>query len=226
MRFLTKPKAPDEPEKPSDDELVLRAKSGEEAAFEQIMRRYNQRIFRIARGFLPRDEDAMDVIQEAYIQTFTHLDQYTGNSKFSAWIGRIVRNQALMHLRKLKNVSYISHNTLDSFKSEKDDMHYPLTKPELRTESQEVRELIENAIDLLSPEFRLVFLLRGVEQLSIEETVEITGIEAATVKTRYHRARKLIQQHIQRRLDMEELEAFSFAGHRCDHVVRSVLKAL
>ncbi len=226
MRFLTRPNAQEEPESPSDDELVLRAISGEKHAFEQIMRRYNQRGFRIARGYLPRDEDAMDALQEAYIQAFTHLQQYAGNNKFSAWIGKIIRNEALMHLRRHKNVTYMSHETLDSFKSEKDEMHRPLTKPERRTESQEIRELIENAISLLSPEFRLVFILRGVEQLSIEETSEITGIEAATVKTRYHRARKLIQRHIQKQLDMEELEAFSFAGHRCDHVVHSVLNAL
>jgi len=226
LHFLTKTEAREKSETPSDDELVIHAISGEDAAFEQIMRRYNQRIFRIARGYISEDEDAMDIIQEAYIQAFTHLHQYGGNNKFSAWIGRIVRNQALMHLRKHKNISYISQDTMDSFKSEKDDMHQPLTKPELRTESQEVRELIEDAIDLLSPEFRLVFLMRGVEQLSIEETCEITGIEATTVKTRYHRARKRIQSHIQKQLDMEELEAFSFAGHRCDHVVQSVLKML
>jgi len=223
LRLLPKTKTEEDLERPLDDELASRALSGEEDAFEQIMRRYNQRIFRIARGIVPRDEDAMDVIQEAYIQAFSHLDQYEGDNKFSAWIGTIVRNQALMHLRKLKNISYISHDTLDSLKSEKDDMHQSLTNPERHTESQEVRDLIESAISLLSPEFRLVFLLRGVEQLSIEETSEIAGIGAATVKTRYHRARKLIERHIQKRLESEELEAFSFAGERCDHVVRSIL---
>lgn len=213
-------------EKISDDDLVTLALKGQRTAFEAIMRRHNQRCFRIARSYLHQDADAMDVVQDAYVQIFTHLGQYKGANRLAAWIGQIVRNAALMRLRSNPRVTLMVVDDVDARLDSTNADNRRLSSPETDTEASQLGQLIEQCVDLLPQDFREVFMLRGVEQLSVQETSELIGILPETVKTRYHRARKMMQKHIQNRVNVDELDAFSFAGHRCQRITRVVLTKL
>lgn len=204
-----------------DDSLVSSVIAGNINDFEQLMRRYNQRNFRLARSYMTEDNDAMDVVQEAYVTAFTKLSQYTGPAKFSAWLGTIVRNEALMRLRRNQNIHFISNDALNEVRPADAQLN-SLSQTERVAGSHQLGEIIEQSINRLPENFRVVFMMRGVEQLSVRETAELLGIQPETVKTRYHRARKLLQEQINRRIKTEEIRAFEFAGYRCDQIVRNV----
>jgi RNA polymerase sigma-70 factor (ECF subfamily) len=210
------------PYETDDDSLVASVLAGNLVDFEKIMRRYNQRNFRLARGYLKEDAEAMDVVQEAYISAYNHLDQYQGPAKLSAWLGTIVRNEALMRLRKKQNVHYMNHEELTEVSSVPPN-HGTLSPTERSVGSRQLGQLIETCINQLPEDFRVVFMMRGVEQLSIQETSVLTGVQPETVKTRYHRARKIMQALINKQIESEEIRAFEFAGSRCDQIVLKVM---
>lgn len=211
--------------KTDDDSLVASVLAGNLVDFETIMRRYNQRNFRLARGYLREDAEAMDVVQEAYISAYNHLHQYQGPKKLSAWLGTIVRNEALMRLRKDQNVHYMSHDELTAISSPPPG-YGVLSPTERSVGSHQLGQLIEACINQLPEEFRVVFMMRGVEQLSIKETSDLTGVQPETVKTRYHRARKILQELINKQIESEEIHAFEFDGNRCNQIVKQVLKRI
>ena len=227
----------------SDLQLALRAAQGDVHAFERIMRRYNQRLFRLAFGIVGEAGEAEDVLQESYVRAFYALPKYSGQGGLSAWLAQIVRHEAIDRLRA-RNVQrkYIAYETelgsdpnsgsdptsesesiLDKGETPGDDVRF---NPQAATENFEMKRFLEEAIQQLPDPFRSVFMLREVEGLSIEETAQHLGIPAATVKTRDHRARKMLKQQLGERIDSALPETFGFLGSRCDSLVERVLRRL
>ena len=207
----------------SDDTIVERVRAGDTRLYEVLLRRYNQRLYRLARSILRDDALAQDAVQEAYVAAYFRLDQYVAKGAFGAWLSRIAVNEALMSKRKRSRQPQLSVGDdegiplLDS---------HPLNDPSHHSANRELTALIETAIDGLPEAYRVVFVLRGVQQLSIEETADSLGIPAATVKTRYHRARERLQQALSPHIEGAGLHAFEFAGRRCDRMVARVMTRL
>lgn len=207
----------------SDETLLASIRSGEAWAYEVIMRRYNRRLYRITRSILRDGDAAQDAMQEAYVHAFTNLESYRVPGNFAAWLTRIAVNEALM--RKRKDQRYTPLQRTD----DGEDLA-PLpagsATPEDLAARGELRQLIETAVDRLPDGFRAVFVLRAIEQLSVEETAACLDIQKGTVKTRFHRARGLMQQALHRHIAAAGLKAFDFDGPRCDRIVAAVLKRL
>jgi len=199
-----------------DIEIVRRVLAGEAPLYELIMRRYNRMLFRLARSVLRDDDEARDVVQEAYVRAYRALNQFRGPDGFKSWLAQIVINEARTRLRKpLRLVD----DDVEAYAMASDE-------PEFDAMSCETQHILEAAIDALPDDFRVVFMLRGVEQLSIAESAELLGIKEATVKTRFHRARLLLQHALRRRFDELAAGSFHFDGNRCDTIVATVLARL
>ena len=200
-----------------DADVVARVMTGDSALFELLMRRYNRLLFRLARGIVRDDDEARDVVQAAYVRAFYHLDQFRGPDNFKAWLARIATNEALGRVRRAPaNVEAEQQHVLAL-------PDLVTAEPERAAAGRDVLRILQEAIDRLPEEFRQVFMLRGVEQLSIAETAELLDIKPATVKTRFHRARRLLQELLQRKLDDVVRETFPLGGQRCDSIVATVL---
>ncbi|NRF71291.1 RNA polymerase sigma factor [Aquincola sp. S2] len=213
----------------TDIELVQRAASGDDFAFESIMRRHNRLLFRTARSILKNDAEAEDALQEAYLRAWRALATYRCESKLSTWLVRIVINEALGRLRRRSSAQVIPLDTAmesadpDTQQSMQDD---PAQRPEHVAMRTQIRRLIEARIDRLPEAFRTVFMLRAVEELSVEEVSTALQLPEATVRTRYFRARGLLREGLSRDVDLAISEAFSFDGARCDRIVAAVLARL
>ena len=209
----------------TDAELVVRAATGDEIAFEAIMRRYNRLLFRTARSILKSDVEAEDALQEAYLRAWRALAAYRSESKLSTWLVRIVINEALGRLRRsnaqvIPLESAMESTDLDTQESMQDD---PGQRPDGAAMRAQVRRLLETRIDSLPEAFRCVFILRAVEEMSVEEVSTALQLPEATVRTRYFRARGLLREGLSREVDLAIGEAFSFDGERCDRIVAHVL---
>jgi RNA polymerase sigma-70 factor (ECF subfamily) len=210
-----------------DPELTQRARGRDEAAIRVLMQRYNRRLFRIARGVLRNDAEAEDVVQEAYVRAFTRLAEFRGESSFGTWVSRIAYNEALGRQRRQRAMTDLS--VLDSLK-QADIIPFPYTTsatdPERTMAQREVQKLLENAIDDLPEDFRSVLIARAVEGLSIEDTAAVLGIKPQTVKTRLHRARKLLHDALDRHLAPGLVDVFPIGGMRCERMTENVLRRL
>jgi RNA polymerase sigma-70 factor, ECF subfamily len=209
----------------SDTELVERIRSGDARAMEALMRRHNRLAYRTARAILRDDAEAEDAVQEAYIRAYRALESFRGESKLSTWLVRIVANEALMRRRRMSRSAVIvpmeagmAENTHTEAAEE--------AGPEMETLRGQMRELLEAKIDQLPDGYRSVFVLRGVEELSVEKTAAALDIPEATVRTRYFRAKSLLRESLARDIDLTLQDAFSFAGERCDRIVSRVLGAI
>lgn len=209
----------------SDAELVRRVQQGEINAYEGIMRRYNQRLFRVARGIVNNDAEAMDAMQEAYIKAFAQLDSLQDIKALPGWLSRIARNEALQYLRQNQRTIAMSPEDLEPV-VELATMRNIDDEPDGELANKQLGQLLESNIDKLPDAFRSVFMLRAIEQCSVRETAEILDIEEATVKTRYFRANALLQQQLSSHMQEAGLGLYEFAGHRCDAVVSGVLERL
>jgi RNA polymerase sigma-70 factor (ECF subfamily) len=196
-------------------------------AFEQIMRQHNRMLFRTARAILGDDAEAEDALQEAYVQAYHSLESFRGDAKLSTWLARIVANEALMRLRKQKRRAEIvpiqpaAGQELEQVSDT--DMN---NAPDTSAERKEMRLLLEAQIDALPDAYRTVFMLRAVEELSVEETADVLEIPQATVRTRFFRARSLLRESLAQKIDVACEDAFSFAGERCDRIVARVLQRI
>jgi RNA polymerase sigma-70 factor, ECF subfamily len=190
----------------SDAELARLVAGGDQSAFEAVMRRYNRALFRTARAILRDDAEAEDALQEAYLQVYRTMGSYRGEARLSTWLARVVANEALMRLRKQARRSAI----------------VPL-QPGVAVE--EINE-IEERIDALPGAYRAVFMLRAVEEYSVEETANILQIPEATVRSRFFRARSLLREGFASEVDLACEDAFGFAGERCDRIVARVMQRL
>lgn len=204
-------------------ELVLQ---NEERAFEALMRRYNRRLFRVARSVLRDESAAEDAVQEAYISAFTHLDRYQPTGSFGAWLTRIALNEALMLRRRIRTDTVSLEDVDEATLIGARGVAVEITISSDGLEAAHARQLLEQAIDSLPENFRTVFVLRVVEQLSISETAACLDLNSATVKTRLHRAQRRLRTDLSRRLHRERLSVFEFDGARCDHIVAAVLTRL
>jgi len=211
----------------SDDMvLVRRALAREADAFRAIIKTYNQRLYRIARGVVRNDAEAEDVVQEAYVRAFASLDAFRGDASLSTWLTRIVINEALGRLRKRKRTVAMSEN------GDARIIPFPLNglnpgdDPERTMAQRQILGLVERATDSLPDVYRTVFAARVIEGLSIEETADLLGVRPETVKTRLHRARALVRKALDDEIGPVLLDAFPFAGRRCDRLTEAVMGRL
>ena len=180
--------------------LVERARNGDAAAFGELITRYERRVYRMARQITQIDEDAEDVLQETFLKAFEHLDSFQGQSKFYTWLTRIAVNESLMKLRKRNSDRSVSLD--ENIETEEDPIVREIAvwdeTPEQKYSQEELREILNKAIDSLKPIFRTVFILRDVEEMSTEETAEVLGLSIAAVKSRLLRARLQLREKLTR----------------------------
>lgn len=212
----------------TDAELAARAALGDASAFEGIMRRHNRLLFRTARSVLKSDAEAEDALQEAYLRAWSAIGNFRADAKLSTWLVRIVINEALGRLRRRGARILPLDATMDLADAQAEDTmeDNPDQRPDRAAMRSEVRRLIEACIDTLPEAFRTVFILRAVEELSVEEISVVLALPQATVRTRYFRARGLLREGLARNIDLSLGDAFSFDGQRCDRIVAGVLAQL
>lgn len=196
-----------------DEELVRRVRAGETPLYEQLMRRYNQRIFRVIRSVISNDTDAEDVLQEAWVRAFEHLDQFEGRASFSTWVTKIAFYESLARARKSAHFRPLDDNHGEN-----------MDNPEKQAMRDELGKMLQSAVDLLPASYRSVFVMRAVERMSTAETAACLEISEEAVKTRLHRSRSMLRRDLERRMGPALTAAYSFLGHRCDRVVAAVMQ--
>jgi len=204
-----------------DVEIARRIAAGDERALQLLMRRYNQKLYRTARSILKDDAEAEDAVQDAYVLAWRAIGGFRGEARLSTWLVRIVANEAIGRLRKRARRAEVIHLNGETGHEVED-----MTAPELTEQGavrSEARRLLEAGIDALPDAFRTVFVLRALEELTVDEAAQSLGIPEATVRTRYFRARGLLRESIAREIDGAFEDAFSFDGARCDRIIERVL---
>jgi len=204
----------------SDEQVIERVLAGETALYEVVMRRYNTRLYRVARAILKNDGEAEDVMQDAYVRAFQHLGQFAGRSKFSTWLTRIAVHEALARTRK--GTRFEEWDDMDENKQNKIGATQTKSNPESETASSEMRRLLEQAVENLPENYRSVVIMRDVEQMSTSETAECLSITEDNVKIRLHRAHGLLRKALYAKARISTAEAFPFHAPRCDRVVAAV----
>lgn len=214
----------------SDVELALSAAGGSAMAFETIVRRHNRLLFRTARGVVPDDAEAQDVVQETYLRAFTNLHAYRGDSSLGTWLARIAINIALSSQRKKGRFVQFEDAVPSAGAADPENLmplHMPDPEgPDALAERQEMRALLQASIGDLPVIYRSVFILRAVEELSVEETAFCLGVSQDVVKTRFLRARAMLRDKLSERVEHCAQETFAFAGARCDAVLAHVMAEL
>jgi RNA polymerase sigma-70 factor (ECF subfamily) len=215
----------------SDDvEIARRIAEGDTTTMTLLMRRCNRKLFRAARSILDDDAEAEDALQEAYVTAYVEMKTFRGASKLTTWLTRIVINEALGRLRKKKRQAEVlafSPGRLDPAAQEDASMERSIeASPEDHASRAELRAVLERKIGELPIAFRTVFMMRELEEMTVEETAECLGIPEATVRTRLFRARALLRESLAREIDLATGDAFAFAGARCDRIVATVLDRL
>lgn len=213
-------------ETPPDEHLVAKVRGGDTTAFELVMRRYNRRLFRIARGILRDDGEAEDCVQEAYVRAWFAMAQFRGPAGFAGWLCRIATNEALMRRRRLARRWTTISSLGDGPAAQPEEVPSTSPGPAAQLHERQIRKLLEAAIDKLPDGCRDAFVFREVEQMSVAETACCLGIEEGAVKTRVHRARKLLQRSLRDELSTVLSGAFEFAGDRCDRLVAGVFRRI
>jgi RNA polymerase sigma-70 factor (ECF subfamily) len=205
----------------SDEEVVRRVRAGQIDLFEILMRRYNQRVYRLARAVLRSDSEAEDVTQEAWVRAYAHLDQFAGRAAFSTWLSRIALHEAWVRARRGNRFETIDPDPGVEGREMKGASAG--RDPEGEAFGREVRSLVEAAVEALPESYRTVFMLRHMEEFSTAETAELLELSEETVKTRLHRARSALRQELLAEAGAGIKQAFPFLGNRCDRMVESVL---
>ena len=209
----------------SDDDVVSRVRAGETGLYEMLMRRYNQRLFRVIRSVVMNDDEAEDVLQEAWVRAYEHLDQFAGRASFSTWVTRIAFHEALARTRKNRRWTPLE-NPEGEIIAEAERRQTTAETPEVQAERSQLGRILQAAVDALPETYRSVFVLREVEQLSTTETAECLELSEEAVKTRLHRSRALLRRDLESRLGPAISEAYVFLGARCDRIVMRVLERI
>jgi RNA polymerase sigma-70 factor (ECF subfamily) len=208
-----------------DEDIVTRVLAGETALFEIVMRRYNQRIYRISRSILRDDGEAEDVMQDAYVRAYEHLDQFAGRAAFSTWLTRIAVHEALARKRRRGR-----YDDLDALQTTHGDSMPTLKSsapsPETDAATSETRRLLETAIEALPEAYRTVVVLREVEEMSVAETAASLGLTEGVVKTRLHRAHAMLRKELYARAQGRATDLYQFHAVRCDRVVKAVFEKI
>lgn len=220
-RLAAAPQAAQTPE----DEWIARAAAGDGAAFERLMRRHNRLLYRTARAILKDDAEAEDAVQEGYLRAWRALGSFRAESRFSTWLVRIVANEALGRLRRTSAPVIALEAAMAARDPETQAAlaDAPDRGPEQRLARAQVRALLESRIDLLPDMYRSVFMLRAVEEMSVDEVAHALDLPEATVRTRLFRARALLREGLASEIDVALGEVFAFDGERCDRIVANVL---
>jgi RNA polymerase sigma-70 factor (ECF subfamily) len=203
-----------------DEEVVRRVLEGETALFEILMRRYNQRVYRVARAILRDDSEAEDVMQDAYVRAYQHLAQFEGRAAFSTWLTRIAVHEALARKRRRGRLE-----ELDALQMNGDSMEIMKSSapsPEADTAQFQIRQLLEDAIEALPIAYRSVVVMREVEEMSVAETADSLGVSEAVIKTRLHRAHAMLRKELYSRAQGRVNDLYQFHAVRCDRVVKNV----
>ena len=206
-----------------DESLIQQVLSGNTALFELLMRRHNERVYRTARAIVRDEEEAEDVMQQAYVNAFTHLRQFNGAARFSTWLTRITINEALARVRRQGRYQEFDD---ESSNAESFMVQHPAENPEHETFTHELRRLLEGAIDSLPDGTREVFMLREVEGLSTLEVATCLQVSEDVVKTRLSRGRAMLRRLLFERTGATASDAFRFYRPRCDRVVARVLAVI
>jgi RNA polymerase sigma-70 factor (ECF subfamily) len=212
----------------SETEVVDRARAGDREAFRAIMQLCNQRLFRVARAVMRDDSEAEDVLQEAYAKAFAAIAGFRGEAGVATWLTRIVLNEAHGRLRGRRNT--VDLGAIEAAQASAEVLSFPGRQasedPEADAARAQIRRILEHAVDELPEPFRLVFILREVEELSVEETASHLDLKPETVKTRLHRARKRLRQALDARLGDVMIGTYPFLGARCARITEAVLRRL
>lgn len=211
--------APAAPTTLSDEEVVERVLAGDTSIFEILMRRYNQRLFRVARGILADDAEAEDVVQDAWVRAFRELAGFRGEARFSTWVTRIACHEALARARK-------RHRLVPIAGGEPPDPPSQASGPEKELANRELQAVLREAVEVLPDPLRTVFCLREIEGLSTEETSDLLGLTAENVRVRLHRAKRSLRQTLDARIGREVRRLYLFDGARCDRMVEAVFARL
>ena len=211
----------------AETRLIDRINAGEESAFRQLMQRYNQSLYRVARAIVSDDAEAEDVLQESYTRAFAAMSGFRGDSSLGTWLTRIVINESRGRLRRRRTVAQAA----DALKQQSATVigfpaGQPVESPDTHVARAETRMLLEQAIDSLPDVFRPTFILRDIQEFTVEETAEILGVQPETVKTRLFRARRLLRKSLDATLADAVRGSFPFLGKRCERLTEAVLMRL
>jgi RNA polymerase sigma-70 factor (ECF subfamily) len=208
---------------PSDEEVVRRVLSGEVAWFEVLMRRHNARVYRTVRAIVREETETEDVMQQAYLSAYTHLEQFEGNARFSTWLTRIAVNEALHHLRRNRRLEAVQLQPAGEEMGPRQPIAF---QPERSAEAREVAGLVEASLDGMPEIYRTVFVLREVEGMSTADVATALSVSEDVVKTRLRRAKVALQEALFARIGEARSQIFPFFAPRCDRIVESVMSRL
>ena len=207
-----------------DEEVVSRVLAGEVELFEILMRRYNQRLYRVSRIILRDDAEAEDVMQDAYVRAYEHLHQFAGKAAFSTWLTRIAIHEALARKRRRGR-----QEELDALPMNGESMSILKSSgpsPEDGTAASQARELLETALERLPETYRTIVVMREVEEMSVADTAASLGVTEAVVKTRLHRAHAMLRKELYARAKGRATDLYQFHAVRCDRVVKNVFERI
>jgi RNA polymerase sigma-70 factor (ECF subfamily) len=212
--------------KPNDEAaIVRRIVAGDRQAFETLMRQSNRRLYRLARAVLRDGTEAEDALQDAYLAAYRSMEQFRGEASLSTWLSKLVLNECLArtrrHARRQNVIPLVSAAAeIDTVPAGDADL------PDRVAQRAQMRALLEAKLDELPEDFRVVFVLRSVEEMSVEDTAQCLGIPEATVRSRHFRAKSLLRESLARDIDLAERDLFEFGGAHCDRIIRRVLERL
>jgi RNA polymerase sigma-70 factor (ECF subfamily) len=207
-----------------DGELLRLAREGDATAFDTLIRRHDRFLYRVARSILLDDYEAEDVVQETFIKAFKRLVDFRGEARLSTWLTRIALNEALGRKRRRRNTVELGALQHSNAQIEPSPMIASAQDPELTAAQHQIRKLLERAIDELPDSLRTVFVMRDVEELSTAEAARLLGLGVPTVKTRLHRARRMLREVLGDQIAASLNDVFPFERQRCDLLVNRVLK--
>ena len=210
---------------PPEDELTLarRVASGDRAAFELIMRRYNRRLYRLARAYLRDDSEAKDALQEAYLSAYRAIGNFRGDATLSTWLSRLVLNECgVRQRRSARRRNIIPLVSSATSRTETESVADVAEEPDRAVARTQLRAILESKLSELPEALRVVFVLRSVEELSVAETAATLGIAEETVRMRHFRAKGMLREALAREIDLAETDLFEFGGVCCDAVVACV----
>jgi RNA polymerase sigma-70 factor (ECF subfamily) len=203
-----------------DEDVIARVMAGETELYEVIMRRYNQRLYRIARAIVRQDDEAEDVVQDAYVRAYQHLNQFLGRARFSTWLTKIAVNEALARAQKKNRIQELEAMIGDEKESA---LTAPMASPEQQASTSEMARLLEHAVLSLPRHYRVVLMMRDIEEMSTADTAAALDLSEDNVKIRLHRARLLLREELVVRTGARRTKIFPFLGARCDRIVETVL---
>jgi RNA polymerase sigma-70 factor, ECF subfamily len=207
----------------ADEDVIARVMAGEKDLYEVIMRRYNQRLYRIARAILHQDDEAEDVVQDAYVRAYEHLEQFLGRARFATWLTKIAVHEALARVRKINRVQDLETMNPEEKQS---TLTAPAVSPEHQASRNEMGRFLEESILSLPDHYRVVLVMRDIEEMSTADTADALELSQENVKIRLHRARLLLREELMARAGASRGDAFPFLGARCDRMVQAVMERI